>query len=196
MAQEQEKDLKEKDNNKKEAESTQGEKEAQKEKAEQEKPEDKKKPEKKQEELSPLEKALDDKAKLADQLLRTMAEFDNYRKRVRKEKAELILNGAEKTITAILPIMDDMERAMANAGKTDDPKNRKSEPANDANGNDWKSVDYQMVTVSGSPVTGKWSTCKSFGVPPCSPWGNIFYTASSYGNACITRRKFDDNVYG
>ena len=122
MAQEQEKDLKEKDNNKKEAESTQGEKEAQKEKAEQEKPEDKKKPEKKQEEQSPLEKALDDKAKLADQLLRTMAEFDNYRKRVRKEKAELILNGAEKTITAILPIMDDMERAMANAGKTDDPK--------------------------------------------------------------------------
>lgn len=113
MAQEQEKDLKEKDNNKKEA---------QKEKAEQEKPEDKKKPEKKQEEQSPLEKALDDKAKLADQLLRTMAEFDNYRKRVRKEKAELILNGAEKTITAILPIMDDMERAMANAGKTDDPK--------------------------------------------------------------------------
>lgn len=122
MAQEQEKDLKEKDNNKKEAESTQGGKEAQKEKAEQEKPEDKKKPEKKQEEQSPLEKALDDKAKLADQLLRTMAEFDNYRKRVRKEKAELILNGAEKTITAILPIMDDMERAMANAGKTDDPK--------------------------------------------------------------------------
>lgn len=123
MAQEQEKDLKEKDNNKKEAESTQGEKEAQKEKAEQEKPEDKKKPEKKQEEQEdPLKKALDDKAKLADQLLRTMAEFDNYRKRVRKEKADLILNGAEKTITAILPIVDDMERAMANADKTDDPK--------------------------------------------------------------------------
>ena len=65
---------------------------------------------------------MDDKAKLADQLLRMMAEFDNYRKRVRKEKADLILNGAEKTVTAILPIIDDMERAIANAGKSEDPK--------------------------------------------------------------------------
>ncbi|MGI6223076.1 MAG: nucleotide exchange factor GrpE [Prevotella sp.] len=82
---------------------------------------DAEKKEEKQEE-DPLKKALEEKAKLADQLLRTMAEFDNYRKRVRKEKADLILNGAEKTITAILPIMDDMERAVANADKTDDPK--------------------------------------------------------------------------
>ena len=78
------------------------------------------------------------------------------------------------------------DRALTKSFKTDDPKNRKSEPANDANGNDWKSVDYQMVTVSGSPVTGKWSTCKSFGVPPCSPWGNIFYTASIYSRNFIT----------
>ena len=49
-----------------------------------------------------------------DQLLRQMAEFDNYRKRTMKEKAELIKNGGEKTISAILPIIDDMERALAN----------------------------------------------------------------------------------
>jgi molecular chaperone GrpE len=123
MAQEQEKDLKQTNNNNKEAEAKQGEKETkQEEKAEDKKTADEKKPEKKEEQEDPLKKALDDKAKLADQLLRTMAEFDNYRKRVRKEKADLILNGAEKTITAILPIVDDMERAMANADKTDDPK--------------------------------------------------------------------------
>ena len=123
MAQDQEKDLKQTNNNNKEAEAKQGEKETkQEEKAEDKKTADEKKPEKKEEQEDPLKKALDDKAKLADQLLRTMAEFDNYRKRVRKEKADLILNGAEKTITAILPIVDDMERAMANADKTDDPK--------------------------------------------------------------------------
>ena len=49
-----------------------------------------------------------------DQLLRQMAEFDNYRKRTLKEKAELIKNGGEKTITAILPIIDDLERALQN----------------------------------------------------------------------------------
>ena len=51
-------------------------------------------------------------AELQDKYLRQVAEFDNYRKRTIKEKAELILNGAEKTITAILPILDDMERAL------------------------------------------------------------------------------------
>jgi molecular chaperone GrpE len=49
-----------------------------------------------------------------------MAEFDNYKKRTLKEKTELILNGGEKTITAILPVLDDMERAIANADKADD----------------------------------------------------------------------------
>lgn len=46
--------------------------------------------------------------------LRLSAEFDNYRKRTMKEKAELILNGAEKTISSILPIVDDFERALKN----------------------------------------------------------------------------------
>lgn len=71
-------------------------------------------------EVDELTKALEENAKLKDQLLRTMAEFDNYRKRSLKEKTELILNGGEKTITAILPIVDDMERAMDNAQKTED----------------------------------------------------------------------------
>ena len=53
-------------------------------------------------------------AALQDQLLRQMAEFDNYRKRTIKEKAELIKNGGEKTITAILPVIDDFERALQN----------------------------------------------------------------------------------
>ena len=55
----------------------------------------------------PLDTALDEIAKLKDQLLRTVAEFENYKKRTLKEKAELILNGGEKTITAILPVLDD-----------------------------------------------------------------------------------------
>ena len=49
-----------------------------------------------------------------DKYLRLSAEFDNYRKRTLKEKAELIKNGGEKTLTAILPVLDDFERALKN----------------------------------------------------------------------------------
>ena len=56
-----------------------------------------------------------------DRYLRLSAEFDNYRKRTLKEKAELILNGGEKAVSAILPVIDDMERAIENGDKTDDP---------------------------------------------------------------------------
>ena len=59
-------------------------------------------------------------AELKDQYLRKAAEFENYRKRTLKEKSELILNGAESTVKAILPILDDFERALAD--KTDDCK--------------------------------------------------------------------------
>ena len=69
--------------------------------------------------LDPLEAAQVEIAQLKDTLLRKVAEFDNYRKRTLKEKAELVLNGGEKTITAILPVLDDFERALAD--KTDDP---------------------------------------------------------------------------
>ena len=73
------------------------------------------------EEQDPLEKALAENAELKDKWLRSVAEFENYRKRTLKERAELILNGGEKFITAILPVLDDMERAIENGAKTDDP---------------------------------------------------------------------------
>ena len=75
-----------------------------------------------EEEKDPLEKAQADIAELKTQLLYKAAEFENYRKRTLKERAELILNGGEKFITAILPILDDMERAIENGAKTDDPE--------------------------------------------------------------------------
>ena len=71
------------------------------------------------EEPTELEKANAQIEELKDKYLRTLAEFENYKKRTLKEKTELILNGGEKTITAILPILDDMERAMDNASKAD-----------------------------------------------------------------------------
>ena len=74
------------------------------------------------EEKDPLEKAQEEIDELKDKWLRSVAEFENYRKRTLKERAELILNGGEKVITAILPILDDMERAIENGVKTDDPE--------------------------------------------------------------------------
>ena len=72
------------------------------------------------EECDPLELANKKIEELNDKYMRKVAEFDNYRKRTLKEKTELILNGGEKTITKILPIIDDMERAIANGKNTDD----------------------------------------------------------------------------
>lgn len=83
----------------------------------------------KNEELSAeekLQKSLEEAEKRAadiqDKYLRLSAEFDNYRKRTIKEKSEIIKNAAEKTITAILPVLDDMERAIANMQKSEDAK--------------------------------------------------------------------------
>ena len=56
-------------------------------------------------------------ATLEDKYLRQVAEFDNYRKRTIKEKAELIKNGGERAIESILPVLDDFERALANMAK-------------------------------------------------------------------------------
>lgn len=70
-----------------------------------------------------LEKELEEAKKTIeeqkDKYLRLSAEFDNYRKRTMKEKAELIKNGGEKAISAILPILDDLERALQNMQKAD-----------------------------------------------------------------------------
>lgn len=68
----------------------------------------------------PLQKVQAELAELKDKYLRTVAEFENYKKRTQKEKAELIFNGSEKTVSAILPILDDMERAEANSANTED----------------------------------------------------------------------------
>lgn len=73
-----------------------------------------------------LRKELDEanakNAELNDKYLRQVAEFDNYRKRTVKEKAELIKNGGERTIESILPILDDFERALANMAKDEKAK--------------------------------------------------------------------------
>lgn len=73
-------------------------------------------------ECSEVEKLQAEIEELKKQALYKAAEFDNYRKRTLKERAELILNGGEKTITALLPVIDDMERALQNGEKTDDPQ--------------------------------------------------------------------------
>ena len=74
------------------------------------------------EEAGPLEAAQKEIEQLKTQILYKTAEFDNYRKRTLKEKAELILNGGEKAVQAILPVIDDMERALQNGENTDDPQ--------------------------------------------------------------------------
>nr|WP_315090220.1 nucleotide exchange factor GrpE [uncultured Prevotella sp.] len=73
-----------------------------------------------EEELDPLTAAQNDAEQWKDKYIRLVAEFENYKKRTLKEKSELILNGSEKTVAAILPILDDFERATAD--KTEDPQ--------------------------------------------------------------------------
>ena len=68
-------------------------------------------------ELEEAKQAVEDQK---DKYLRLSAEFDNYRKRTLKEKAELIKNGGEKAISAVLPILDDLERALQNMQMADD----------------------------------------------------------------------------
>ncbi|KGF16874.1 molecular chaperone GrpE [Prevotella sp. S7-1-8] len=71
-------------------------------------------------EKDPLEEAREQIASLKDKLLCTVAEFENYKKRTIKEKMELIQNGGAKTVSALLPVLDDFERAVAD--KSEDPK--------------------------------------------------------------------------
>ena len=71
-------------------------------------------------EKDPLEATLEELAVLKDKYLRQVAEFDNYRKRTLKEKTDLILNGGEKVLTALLPILDDLDRAAENIEKSND----------------------------------------------------------------------------
>ena len=70
-----------------------------------------------EEKISELEKQIEE---LKNQQLYKMAEFDNFRKRVMQEKADLIKNGGAKFITTLLPIIDDMERAQQNMDEHED----------------------------------------------------------------------------
>ena len=75
---------------------------------------------KEEEQKDPLDIALTEIEELKKQALYRQAEFENFRKRTLKEKADLVLSGGEKTITAILPVLDDFERALADT--SDDPQ--------------------------------------------------------------------------
>lgn len=72
-----------------------------------------------EEKIDPIAAAQSEAEAWKDKYIRLVAEFDNYKKRTLKEKSELILNGSEKTISSILPILDDFERALSD--KTEDP---------------------------------------------------------------------------
>ena len=81
------------------------------------------------EELNANEKLADELAQAKADLekekkeyLFLMADFDNFRKRVLKEKAELIKNGAEKALRGLLPIVDDFERGLEATRQSDDAK--------------------------------------------------------------------------
>lgn len=73
-----------------------------------------------QEAIDDADNAAEEIAKLKDSYLRLMAEYDNYRKRTIKEKAELIKSGGEKVIVGLLPIADDFERALDNINNAKD----------------------------------------------------------------------------
>jgi molecular chaperone GrpE len=66
-----------------------------------------------------LAKAEEDVAKYRDQLLRTAAEFDNYKRRTEKESLQLLLNANERLITELLPVIDDFSRTLEHAETTD-----------------------------------------------------------------------------
>ncbi len=67
-----------------------------------------------------LQKVREEAKELKDKYLRLSAEFENYSKRTMKEKAELILNGSEKSLSSVLPIVDDFERALKNMDTAND----------------------------------------------------------------------------
>jgi len=58
-------------------------------------------------------KAVDEREQLRDRLLRTTAEFDNFRKRVDRDRREMADRAAESLLLDLLPVVDDLERALA-----------------------------------------------------------------------------------
>jgi molecular chaperone GrpE len=83
-----------------------------------------KKKDKEKEKIQDLEKEIEqlkaEKAELNDRFLRLFSEFDNYKKRVSKEKLDLISTASEKVLVGLLPVIDDFERAIAANEKVDD----------------------------------------------------------------------------
>lgn len=67
------------------------------------------------EEVSEVEKLQSEVAELKDKYLRLYADFDNFRKRTAKEKSEMFQSASEKVLVDLLPVVDDYERAVANA---------------------------------------------------------------------------------
>lgn len=65
--------------------------------------------------LIEIKKLKEEKEHLQDQFLRKIAEFDNYKKRTGREFIERVQNANEKLITELLPVLDDMERALDHA---------------------------------------------------------------------------------
>ena len=66
-----------------------------------------------------IEQLKAEKAELNDRFLRLFSEFDNYKKRVSKEKLDLISTASEKVLVSLLPVIDDFERAIAANEKAD-----------------------------------------------------------------------------
>jgi molecular chaperone GrpE len=69
----------------------------------------------------PKEPSAEEKyTRLNDAHLRLMAEFDNFRKRTLREKADLIKSGGATALTGLLPVIDDFERALSTLHMTED----------------------------------------------------------------------------
>ncbi|MBP9993829.1 MAG: nucleotide exchange factor GrpE [bacterium] len=74
-------------------------------------------------EKDPLEELREKYDELNDKYVRLYSEYDNYRKRTANEKIELIKTAAESTINAMLPVLDDFERALPTMEKSEDKSN-------------------------------------------------------------------------
>lgn len=70
----------------------------------------------------PLEEARSEAARLKDQLLRTAADFDNYRKRSRREVSDAERKGRDDLLKELLPVFDNLERAASHASASEDVK--------------------------------------------------------------------------
>jgi molecular chaperone GrpE len=71
---------------------------------------------------TPLEEAQAEIARIRDQLLRTAADYDNFRKRTRREVDDAQKRGKEELLRELLPVFDNLERAVVHAGQASDAK--------------------------------------------------------------------------